>query len=225
MSPSGPVLCVALPELWPQTPWTSSGLAWWTREEGLCTREHSTVYCRSATSVLFSRREVIPVFPHCAHWFNWLPSLTATSAVFKTANHHLLWYTDDGKVWNSPHIISRKKNPVALMWLHFPENAKTTKRGWKDKNGNLTCLFSLQTWRSEGFMALYKGFFPNWLRLGPWNIIVSLNNFSFSVPTCLHTNNVTQRLFNWSNYCGRCCEYYYVISGAMRFRAFLQWRA
>ena len=22
-------------------------------------------------------------------------------------------------------------------------------------------------------MALYKGFFPNWLRLGPWNIIVS----------------------------------------------------
>lgn len=24
-------------------------------------------------------------------------------------------------------------------------------------------------------MALYKGFFPNWLRLGPWNIIVSLN--------------------------------------------------
>ncbi|CAB1326566.1 unnamed protein product [Coregonus sp. 'balchen'] len=27
------------------------------------------------------------------------------------------------------------------------------------------------TSRSEGFMALYKGFFPNWLRLGPWNII------------------------------------------------------
>lgn len=24
-------------------------------------------------------------------------------------------------------------------------------------------------------MALYKGFFPNWLRLGPWNIIVSFN--------------------------------------------------
>lgn len=25
-------------------------------------------------------------------------------------------------------------------------------------------------------MALYKGFFPNWLRLGPWNIIVSFSS-------------------------------------------------
>ncbi|KAM9458824.1 kidney mitochondrial carrier protein 1-like isoform 2-T2 [Salvelinus alpinus] len=39
--------------------------------------------------------------------------------------------------------------------------------------GTLDCL--LQTSRSEGFMALYKGFFPNWLRLGPWNIIVSFH--------------------------------------------------
>uniref|UniRef100_A0A8C9B4X6 Solute carrier family 25 member 30 n=1 Tax=Phocoena sinus TaxID=42100 RepID=A0A8C9B4X6_PHOSS len=29
----------------------------------------------------------------------------------------------------------------------------------------------LQTWKNEGFFALYKGFWPNWLRLGPWNII------------------------------------------------------
>ncbi|XP_078403038.1 brain mitochondrial carrier protein 1 [Cetorhinus maximus] len=29
----------------------------------------------------------------------------------------------------------------------------------------------LQTWKTEGFFALYKGFWPNWLRLGPWNII------------------------------------------------------
>uniref|UniRef100_A0A8C4NEP3 Uncharacterized protein n=1 Tax=Eptatretus burgeri TaxID=7764 RepID=A0A8C4NEP3_EPTBU len=29
----------------------------------------------------------------------------------------------------------------------------------------------LQTWRTEGSLALYKGFWPNWLRLGPWNII------------------------------------------------------
>lgn len=35
-----------------------------------------------------------------------------------------------------------------------------------------TCVSS-QTWKSEGFFALYKGFWPNWLRLGPWNIIVS----------------------------------------------------
>ncbi|KAF7238692.1 Kidney mitochondrial carrier protein 1 [Varanus komodoensis] len=29
----------------------------------------------------------------------------------------------------------------------------------------------LQTWKNEGLFALYKGFWPNWLRLGPWNII------------------------------------------------------
>nr|XP_020660359.1 brain mitochondrial carrier protein 1 isoform X2 [Pogona vitticeps] len=29
----------------------------------------------------------------------------------------------------------------------------------------------IKTWKSEGFFALYKGFWPNWLRLGPWNII------------------------------------------------------
>lgn len=31
----------------------------------------------------------------------------------------------------------------------------------------------LKMWKHEGFFALYKGFWPNWLRLGPWNIIVS----------------------------------------------------
>lgn len=35
----------------------------------------------------------------------------------------------------------------------------------------------LQTVRTEGVMALYKGFIPNWLRLGPWNIIVSFYLF------------------------------------------------
>lgn len=34
----------------------------------------------------------------------------------------------------------------------------------------------MQTWRNEGFFALYKGFWPNWLRLGPWNIIVSFRS-------------------------------------------------
>ncbi|KAG8586065.1 hypothetical protein GDO81_005230 [Engystomops pustulosus] len=38
--------------------------------------------------------------------------------------------------------------------------------------GTLDCL--LQTWKTEGFFALYKGFWPNWLRLGPWNIITAI---------------------------------------------------
>lgn len=30
---------------------------------------------------------------------------------------------------------------------------------------------AIQTTKTEGFMALYKGFVPIWVRLGPWNII------------------------------------------------------
>lgn len=36
-------------------------------------------------------------------------------------------------------------------------------------SGSFDCL--IQTYRHEGFLALYKGFIPNWIRLGPWNII------------------------------------------------------
>ncbi|KAM3959159.1 uncoupling protein Bmcp mitochondrial [Aphomia sociella] len=35
--------------------------------------------------------------------------------------------------------------------------------------GTIDCF--LQTVRNEGFLALYKGFIPTWLRMGPWNII------------------------------------------------------
>ncbi|KAG7311894.1 hypothetical protein JYU34_002979 [Plutella xylostella] len=35
--------------------------------------------------------------------------------------------------------------------------------------GTTDCF--LQTVRNEGFPALYKGFVPTWLRMGPWNII------------------------------------------------------
>lgn len=42
----------------------------------------------------------------------------------------------------------------------------------------------MQTWRNEGFFALYKGFWPNWLRLGPWNIIVSFQIRRVTVSGC-----------------------------------------
>ncbi|CAF3853376.1 unnamed protein product [Rotaria sp. Silwood2] len=35
--------------------------------------------------------------------------------------------------------------------------------------GIIDCF--IKTTRNEGFLALYKGFFPSWLRLGPWNIV------------------------------------------------------
>lgn len=35
--------------------------------------------------------------------------------------------------------------------------------------GSIDC--GIQTVRNEGFSALYKGFIPTWVRMGPWNII------------------------------------------------------
>ncbi|XP_076666703.1 uncoupling protein Bmcp mitochondrial [Andrena cerasifolii] len=36
-------------------------------------------------------------------------------------------------------------------------------------SSSIHCL--VQTFRNEGFLALYKGFVPTWFRMGPWNII------------------------------------------------------
>ncbi len=36
----------------------------------------------------------------------------------------------------------------------------------------VVCVF-VQTLRTEGVAALYRGFVPSYLRVGPWNIIVS----------------------------------------------------
>ena len=44
----------------------------------------------------------------------------------------------------------------------------------------------MQTWKNEGFFALYKGFWPNWLRLGPWNIIVSFPSVESNPLCCQH---------------------------------------
>lgn len=35
--------------------------------------------------------------------------------------------------------------------------------------GSVDC--AIQTVKNEGFRALYKGFIPTYLRMGPWNII------------------------------------------------------
>ncbi|NWZ44072.1 KMCP1 protein, partial [Brachypodius atriceps] len=63
-------------------------------------------------------------------------------------------------------------NPVDVVRTRMM-NQKSQKHGAHSAyKGTLDCL--LQTWKNEGFFALYKGFWPNWLRLGPWNIIFFL---------------------------------------------------
>ncbi|OXB57969.1 hypothetical protein ASZ78_004291 [Callipepla squamata] len=62
-------------------------------------------------------------------------------------------------------------NPVDVVRTRMMNQASQPTVGHSNYKGTLDCL--LQTWKNEGFFALYKGFWPNWLRLGPWNIIVS----------------------------------------------------
>jgi hypothetical protein len=42
--------------------------------------------------------------------------------------------------------------------------------------GVLDCLS--KTIRMEGWSALYKGFVPNYMRLGPWNVVVWQDGFA-----------------------------------------------
>lgn len=74
-------------------------------------------------------------------------------------------------------ILQVRNTPVALGVLLSPPSTL---------HSAFNVFVFLQTWRHEGFMALYKGFFPNWLRLGPWNIIVSFNCV-VRAPVCLET--------------------------------------
>ncbi|KAM9203501.1 kidney mitochondrial carrier protein 1 isoform 1-T1 [Mergus octosetaceus] len=63
-------------------------------------------------------------------------------------------------------------NPVDVVRTRMMNERSQQNGAHSNYKGTLDCL--LQTWKNEGFFALYKGFWPNWLRLGPWNIIFFL---------------------------------------------------
>ncbi|NXE80157.1 KMCP1 protein, partial [Cochlearius cochlearius] len=63
-------------------------------------------------------------------------------------------------------------NPIDVVRTRMMNQRSHQHGGHSNYKGTLDCL--LQTWKNEGFFALYKGFWPNWLRLGPWNIIFFL---------------------------------------------------
>ncbi|XP_010155939.1 PREDICTED: kidney mitochondrial carrier protein 1 [Eurypyga helias] len=60
-------------------------------------------------------------------------------------------------------------NPIDVVRTRMMNQRSQQHGAHSNYKGTLDCL--LQTWKNEGFFALYKGFWPNWLRLGPWNII------------------------------------------------------
>ncbi|KAJ6661723.1 hypothetical protein lerEdw1_013245, partial [Lerista edwardsae] len=62
-------------------------------------------------------------------------------------------------------------NPIDVVRTRMMNQSTLQSGTHSAYKSTIDCL--LQTWKNEGFVALYKGFWPNWLRLGPWNIIVS----------------------------------------------------
>ena len=46
-------------------------------------------------------------------------------------------------------------------------------RAQKQYSGMLDCFG--QTYRKEGLLAFYKGFMPNFARLGSWNVVMFLS--------------------------------------------------
>ncbi|KAB1203194.1 Mitochondrial uncoupling protein 2 [Morella rubra] len=49
---------------------------------------------------------------------------------------------------------------------------KSRMMGDSTYKSTLDCF--IKTLKSEGFLAFYKGFFPNFVRLGTWNVIMFL---------------------------------------------------
>ncbi|XP_013383541.1 kidney mitochondrial carrier protein 1-like [Lingula anatina] len=61
-------------------------------------------------------------------------------------------------------------NPVDVVKTRMMNQRKLKgKQAKAIYSSSVQCL--VQTVRTEGFFALYKGFIPTWVRLGPWNVI------------------------------------------------------
>ncbi|GFR57836.1 kidney mitochondrial carrier protein 1 [Elysia marginata] len=66
-------------------------------------------------------------------------------------------------------MMNQKKTVVLQAVPASPAGAVSSAAAPAVYTSTIDCL--VRTTKTEGFMALYKGFIPNWLRLGPWNII------------------------------------------------------
>ncbi|CAH1781021.1 unnamed protein product [Owenia fusiformis] len=68
-------------------------------------------------------------------------------------------------------ICSNPVDVVKTRLMNQQNLMKTTSQGASPAiyTSSLHCM--THTVRTEGVAALYKGFIPNWVRLGPWNII------------------------------------------------------
>lgn len=113
----------------------------------------------------------LPIYDMCKHYFiqmNILPD--------NTTNHFLSSFISSlgGAIASTPldvirtRLMNQRKLKI-LPAASAPATSGGVLPSARLYNGTVDCL--LQTVKNEGPLALYKGFIPTWLRLGPWNII------------------------------------------------------
>lgn len=65
--------------------------------------------------------------------------------------------------------MNQKRVSKRLAFVDINATAAATVTAPRIYTGSLDC--AMRTVKNEGFRALYKGFIPTYLRMGPWNII------------------------------------------------------
>lgn len=110
----------------------------------------------------------LPIYDICKHYFikmNVLPD--------NAYNHFLSSFISSlgGAIASTPLDVVRTRvmNQSRIKPSSAQVNGSGTVITPRIYASAVDCM--LQTVKSEGPLALYKGFIPTWLRLGPWNII------------------------------------------------------
>ncbi|NWT28616.1 UCP4 protein, partial [Cardinalis cardinalis] len=117
-------------------------------------------------------------------WAGWVPNVQRAALVnmgdlttYDTVKHFLLRNTTlvDNSV---THSVSSVFSGLVAAVLGTPADVVKTRimNQPRDKQGrgllyksSMDCL--IQTVQGEGFMSLYKGFIPTWMRMAPWSLV------------------------------------------------------
>ncbi|XP_053794771.1 mitochondrial uncoupling protein 4 isoform X2 [Vidua chalybeata] len=117
-------------------------------------------------------------------WAGWVPNVQRAALVnmgdlttYDSVKHFLLLNTTlvDNSV---THSVSSACSGLVAAVLGTPADVVKTRimNQPRDKQGrgllyksSMDCL--IQTVQGEGFMSLYKGFIPTWMRMAPWSLV------------------------------------------------------